>query len=143
MNNKKLFSFFILVTFFSIPNIGNAQDHDNLYDSYITLLSPYIVEELLKQNIEDNSFSIEDSEIVSIERPDASNVFYPTLKIHTYAGPHNPPYGTVIIKFKVTPSGIDIVNFEHKKIKANNDACDIGYPCAFLGIPQKVARVKL
>lgn len=117
MKIKTVIAILLFSMFLSIPHIGKAQVQDNLYESYITLLSPYIVEELLKQNIEDNSFAIEDTEIVSIERPDATNEYYPTLNVHTYTGPHNPPQGIATIKFKVSPYGVEIVNFKHKIVK--------------------------
>lgn len=124
-NNMRILTLTIIMLFFSVQTTHaknqESTDDENLYYSYITLLSPYILKELENNGLGDRSFALYDAKIVNIKREeDQSFTFYPTIQVNTYFGAHNPPYGLATVTFKVSPGEVKTINFKHKDIKDSN-----------------------
>ncbi|MEK4925039.1 DUF3888 domain-containing protein [Cytobacillus sp. FSL R5-0569] len=117
---------------FTNPLVGSANvnsiDDKNLYDSYLTLLNPYIYKIINEKVGPDRSYDLYDARIISIQRNVPGNtpeekeynkgVYNFTVKaeFRTFVGAHNPPLGIETLTLRVSPDGVKLLNFNHKDL---------------------------
>ena len=98
-------------------------------DAFITALNPYISNAVYNYYNEVKQYGLYDAKILEIKRESEGGFsFIVKVQVTTFEASHNPPYGTETITMKVDPSGVKVMNYEHKgdeweqKIKKfNND----------------------
>ncbi|MCA1028884.1 DUF3888 domain-containing protein [Cytobacillus kochii] len=117
---------------FTQPLVGSANvnsiNNENLYDSYLTLLNPYVYKIINEKVGTDRSYDLFDAKIISIKRnvpgetPEEKEVnkgvydFTVKVQYRTFVGAHNPPLGLETLTLRVTPNGVKLLDFNHKDL---------------------------
>lgn len=57
-----------------------------------------------------------DEKILKIKKDESNNVYYVTVQVQTFEGPHNPPYGEETITFRIKGSEIKVTDYKHRDI---------------------------
>ncbi|MDQ0175388.1 DUF3888 domain-containing protein [Bacillus chungangensis] len=128
----KILVIFMGVSFMFLPLKTEANKDEvnekDFYDSYITLLNPYVYKIISEKVGPDRSYDLFNVKILDIKRniPGRTEkekeinkgVFDFTVKVQykTFYGPHNPPYGLETLTLRITPSGVKLINFKHQDI---------------------------
>ncbi|MDX8363482.1 DUF3888 domain-containing protein [Cytobacillus sp. IB215316] len=118
--NKTLLILFISLLLFNVqPNVikSNQNELDNklLSDTLITVLNPYISEEVAKHYGYYKLYGLYDVEIINLTRESEGGFsFKVTVQVKTFEHAHNSPFGEETITFEINPSSVKTINFIHK-----------------------------
>lgn len=63
----------------------------------------------------------DDEKILKIKKDESNNVYYVTVQVQTFEGPHNPPYGEETITFQIKGSEIKVTDYKHRDIPRGRD----------------------
>ncbi|WP_142323985.1 DUF3888 domain-containing protein [Bacillus sp. AFS017274] len=86
-----------------------------VYDTLLTLLDPYISEEVINYYGYHKQYGLFDAKIIRlIRKSEGGFSFWVTVQVITFEHAHNPPYGKETITFDVSPFGVKMINFIHK-----------------------------
>jgi len=91
----------------------NLVDDKLMYDTIITMLYPYINDEIINYYGYRKSYDLYNAEIKEISK---INGYRFNVKIHvkTFEHAHNPPYGNETITFDISLSEIKPIDFKHQ-----------------------------
>lgn len=120
------------ISLFTHPLVGSANfnsiNNENLHDSFLTLLNPYVYKIIDEKVGKDRSYALYDAKIISIARnvpgetPEEKKynegVYDFTVKVQyrTFVGAHNPPLGLETLTFKIDPGEVTLLHFNHKDL---------------------------
>lgn len=92
----------------------NSRAQDKLSsDIIITMLSPYIRDEIIKYYGYSKSYDLYNIEFKEISRINGYR-FYIKILVKTFEHAHNPPYGNETITFEISPSEVKVLDFNHQ-----------------------------
>ncbi|MCY6370646.1 DUF3888 domain-containing protein [Clostridium ganghwense] len=82
--------------------------------SLLSLLYPYISDEVDKYYGYPKQFDLWDAKILSIKKTPERFEYEITVQVETFTGPHNPPRGIETITILTSPTGTKAINFKHE-----------------------------
>jgi hypothetical protein len=116
---KKRFLCVPIVIALLFPAIVFAQpreSEDTLKGVLLTTLSPHISAAITGYYGEPRLYGLYNAEILNIDRlSEGGYSFRVKVIVKTFVGAHNPPYGNEAVTMTVSPFGVSVEQFQHKK----------------------------
>ncbi|MBW9144488.1 DUF3888 domain-containing protein [Clostridium sp. CM027] len=94
--------------------VKNVNQQELYKGSLLSLLSPYISDEVDKYYGHPKQYDLWDAKISSIKKTPEMFEYEITVQVETFTGPHNPPMAIETITILTSPMGTKVVNFKHK-----------------------------
>ena len=108
--------------------IKKVNDHWEIIDekrkkiNRIPVSRQLLKEALIERLVEPTSRVVErlwyrgEEKVLKIEKDETNFIFYVTIQVVTFEGPHNPPYKEETITFKLKGDQVDVVNHKERNI---------------------------
>lgn len=114
----KVFLLLLLSLTIIFPNHKQAESNQNINESTCTdalleFLSPVINHAIEEIYPDKRSWARWETKILNIEKR-LNGGYYANIKIKTYVGAHNPPYGTDILTIEVINGNSKLIKYKHK-----------------------------
>ena len=118
MNKSVILMILFTLSAFTLPTLSNANtavDKNSIEDAFLTMLDPHISKAIIDHYGYDKSYGLYDADLINIKREDNGGfAFIVDVLVNTFETAQNPPYGKESIRFSITPSGVDMINFSHE-----------------------------
>ncbi|WP_239584273.1 DUF3888 domain-containing protein [Aquibacillus albus] len=60
--------------------------------------------------------------VLDIKKDERSFIYYITVQVVTFQGPHNPPYGEETIRFQIKGRDVEVIDYNHRDISSEESA---------------------
>ena len=110
----------LLSTFLLSPTISaNPSEQEPLCkETLLTVLSPTISNAVNGYYGSPQQYGLYDAEVIKIERVrDGEFLFNVTVRVKTFTGPHNPPFGIETMIIAVDPAHPLVIDYKHQDVK--------------------------
>ena len=98
----------------NLDSESEQPDYKLIYDTLLTILYPLIDKEIINYYGHPKQFGLYDAKILNINRHEGQFGFITEVQVTTFVHAHNPPYGKETITFKIDPSGVKTISFQHE-----------------------------
>ncbi len=94
---------------------ANDTNQQELYKgSLLSLLDPYIADEVDKYYGYPKQYDLWNAKILSIRKTSKRLEYEITVQVETFTGPHNPPEGIETVTILTSPMDTKVINFKHE-----------------------------
>lgn len=119
MKRLRLVILFLVTSMLIQPLMTKAEqptiDQQSIQDALLTTLQPYISEGIIQYYGYHKSYGLYDAKIVNIQREEEGGFsFTVKVQVNTFETAENPPYGKETLQFKISPTGVKLLDFTHE-----------------------------